>query len=1049
MILDKSRSIFKNSLQLHERRSLIDKIEILHKTPNKKMLNAWKLVVGETSDLFFKKRLEWSDISSEEVPYLINDICDLDLTLMEIPDWLYLLDCYLREKNNLNYSFFASEIPFYNCLLPLVGFFSTEIPWNDCSYITKTAQADLENVLLQEFSRISSQSHLENFRNSGLDFISYEKTTVEDNSETFFLKYPSLARLIFVRGCFWINNTQRFLDNLQSDAPEIANRLCESLDDFEINKIVGDLSESHNEGKNVFILTTCTDNKFLYKQRSIECEKLFYSFLDELNDQKELDIFHYVPWLIGGPTYGWMEFIEHKACGSNSDVKNYFENLGSLLAMFYILGATDLHSENLISYGKFPVFIDLETLFNAPIKLNYKHINDLNAYIDKTFGLSVSRIGILPQWLLGPDTNVYDNSALMGNKSGIKYPQIIWKKVNSDSMYYEYSDLEGSIDKNILFLNKEIIDYKKYSSEIISGFTNTYKHFLNDTQRQSLAKTINSFRGKKVRFVFRATKVYTLLLEYLNHPDYMKNGVVRSIQCEVLAKGLLNSLGKKYRFWKILDDELFNLSVLDIPYYSVGVDDTYIASYKGKVYSKAFEKDGITLSLERLRNMDEEDLKFQVEIIKGSLKADKIILHTEKDSLNKKNHITRSFSDNEFISIAEDIANQVISKKLEVSNRATWVSYVSNVVSHTFGYKPIGVDLANGNLGVAVFFSALYSVTRNKKYLHEVSLITQPVIDILSHSWAKKEFVFRFGTGGTTGLGSLIYGFSKIYSFTGEDKYLKYAFNFSKLVTSKLLSSSLREDIVSGNAGLLLALVHLYNIRNSDSVLKKVHLTGDHLVSKSLDYNHNIGLEYQQGKVLTGFSHGTSGVLYALSKYYPLSNNKRSLIKVFAQILSWEKSVYSKEHSNWPDYRGPIADYEIVSWCHGAVGIGMSRLKLLDTGLFYDESILDISNAYKKTINSYLHHLDTVCCGNSGRIDFLLELLRLGIISNKFSVQKHINFLISNMLGKHLRGGNFSCFSKFDTDELNVGYYQGVSGIGYELLRLIDPQKYRSIILFD
>jgi lantibiotic modifying enzyme len=124
----------------------------------------------------------------------------------------------------------------------------------------------------------------------------------------------------------------------------------------------------------------------------------------------------------------------------------------------------------------------------------------------------------------------------------------------------------------------------------------------------------------------------------------------------------------------------------------------------------------------------------------------------------------------------------------------------------------------------------------------------------------------------------------------------------------------------------------------------------------------------------------------------------------------------------------------------------MSRLDLWDSALYKQESEMVINNAFSKMLETKLHHLDTLCCGNSGRIDFVLELKKRNILSTQ--TDKYIKLLKNSLVQKYYNE-KLRYFSKFETTDINVGLYQGLSGIGYALLRTTDPNKYQSLLLFD
>lgn len=85
---------------------------------------------------------------------------------------------------------------------------------------------------------------------------------------------------------------------------------------------------------------------------------------------------------------GKKRFITNE-CATETEIKNYFTRLGINLFLCYAIGAADIHYENVIAAGEFPVLIDMEV-----IKRN-KNSNIMRD-IEKFMSDSVLNIGILP-----------------------------------------------------------------------------------------------------------------------------------------------------------------------------------------------------------------------------------------------------------------------------------------------------------------------------------------------------------------------------------------------------------------------------------------------------------------------------------------------------------------------------------------------------------------------------------------------------------------------------------------------------------------------------
>ena len=64
-------------------------------------------------------------------------------------------------------------------------------------------------------------------------------------------------------------------------------------------------------------------------------------------------------------TMDMKNFLDHCLCETEYELQNFYIRFGEILALSYILNATDLHMENLIAYGEYPVIIDLETFYTT------------------------------------------------------------------------------------------------------------------------------------------------------------------------------------------------------------------------------------------------------------------------------------------------------------------------------------------------------------------------------------------------------------------------------------------------------------------------------------------------------------------------------------------------------------------------------------------------------------------------------------------------------------------------------------------------------------
>jgi len=135
----------------------------------------------------------------------------------------------------------------------------------------------------------------------------------------------------------------------------------------------------------------------------------------------------------------------------------------------------------------------------------------------------------------------------------------------------------------------------------------------------------------------------------------------------------------------------------------------------------------------------------------------------------------------------------------------------------------------------------------------------------------------------------------------------------------------------------------------------------------------------------------------------------------------------------------------MVSWCHGAPGIGLARLgslSIFDTPEIREE----IAVALNTTLQFGLQNIDHLCCGNCGRIEVLLvaaqKLLRPDLVE---TVKKQANWVVA----RAKQVGGFHLFPQLPKDVYNPGFFQGTAGIGYEFLRLAYPDLLSSVLLWE
>jgi lantibiotic modifying enzyme len=262
-----------------------------------------------------------------------------------------------------------------------------------------------------------------------------------------------------------------------------------------------------------------------------------------------------------------------------------------------------------------------------------------------------------------------------------------------------------------------------------------------------------------------------------------------------------------------------------------------------------------------------------------------------------------------------------------------------------------------------------------------------------------------------------------------------------------------RFDILSGVSGCLLALISLFHATQEPPILEKAILCGDHLLNCQKMYSSNSSIKSwkleEEKYPLAGFSHGSAGVAYALCCLYDCAKQSRFLNAAYAGI-EYERSLFSKSIGFWKDLRTSPNGHSLesvknMSWCNGSSGIGIARLGSLDV-IPHLEVSSDIDAALTATNCENLQLEDYLCCGNFGRAELFT------IAYQKFREPKYIEkaYEIASMaITRSRTSGTYSLNPSLPDYAIDPGFFRGISGIGYQLLRISDSNSFPSVLLME
>jgi type 2 lantibiotic biosynthesis protein LanM len=854
-------------------------------------------------------------------------------------------------------------------------------------------------------------------------------------------EYPVLARHVWLCINQWVDSTCEFLERLATDAEKISEIFGVDGQLGVLEQVQVGAGDHHRNGRSVTIASFSSGAKLVYKPRSLDIEEHFQRLLEWLNKRGSHPPFKTLRILNRG-AYGWVEFIAAEGCTSEEEVQRFFERQGGYLALLYSLEATDFHFENLIASGEHPVLVDLEALFH-PI-MRFDETTQSPTAARDVINHSVLRVGILPQrrWI-NEESDGVDLSGLGGEEGQLlPLPGLYLEEIGTDMMRVsrKHSSLFGG--QNRPSLKNEGVNVLSYGDYLVRGFTNIYRLLLAH-QDELLAEDgpLAQFANDEIRVLLRSTSAYATFLQYSFHPDYLRDALDR----ERLFDRLWVEIEGRPYLSRVIPCEREDLWNGDIPLFTTRPGACDLWSSSGMCIGDFFKQPSMRAVQKRIAQLSERDLEQQLWFIRASLATlspgqDTRVRRGYEPSTSKS-----SMEDTSFLKAAIDIGKRLEDLAFQSEDEVSWVG-MTLLRDRIWSLQPLGIDLYDGIPGVALFLAYLGQVSQQRRYtdLAERSL----AVSLRQLEQGKGNIR---SIGGFEGWGGAIYATTHLGCLWERADLLEKAHELAELIP-ELIPEDKSFDIISGAAGCIGSLLSLYRVTGSRRVQEIAIQCGDHLLAHAQPMEHGIGW-VQEGfstRPLTGFAHGNAGIAWALLQLSFVSNQERFQIAAL-NALSYERSLFSAVARNWPDLRDltplelPASDKKedfMTAWCHGAPGIGFSRLKSLGY-LDNPEIREEIDTALGTTLEQGFGHIHSLCHGDLGNLDFILEASRT---LDKPLLERLVNQLSATILESASRYG-WRCGVPLHVEI--PGLMTGLAGIGYEMLRLASPSEVPSVLMME
>ena len=399
------------------------------------------------------------------------------------------------------------------------------------------------------------------------------------------------------------------------------------------------------------------------------------------------------------------------------------------------------------------------------------------------------------------------------------------------------------------------------------------------------------------------------------------------------------------------------------------------------------------------------------------------------------------FDANAALSVAARIADHLCDTAFRHGDRCTWLGMTQDAEDDSdqvdFTYGTLGPDLYGGGSGVAHFLSEACRQTGDRRW-------RDTALAGIGHAMGQLDTMPPPARAGFyTGHVGVAYAAARIgRSLDRADLGAQAIAVLERLGGAADADSVV--DLVSGGTGAIAPLLALAVQLDRPALCDLAMRLGRRTVATAIRSDDGWSWPVSAGAIeaarpLTGLAHGAAGIGWSLLELGH-ATGAGEMIEAAHQAFRYENRWFRTAEDNWPDFREEDGDDapSCVAWCHGAPGIGLTRLRAVELGF---EAYRADAEAAMRTTRSSLAERDTwidgdfsLCHGHGG----LGEILRYAA---RVLGQPELAELVSEAAAASAarfadEPASWPCGVRRGS---NPSLMIGLAGIGYFFLGLADP----------
>jgi lantibiotic modifying enzyme len=706
--------------------------------------------------------------------------------------------------------------------------------------------------------------------------------------------YPVLDTLLAVAGRDTAEAAAEVLERFAADRDALVATVLDGIDPGEVVALRPGLGDPHRGGRTVTSLRFADGRRIVGKPRDVRGEALLAEVVAWLGERLP------APALLAAAVlprtgYGWMQFIAPEPLADAEQAAEFYRRAGVLLAVAYALHATDLHGENVVAHGAYPVLIDAETLLHPRLPRPYHGENDPASF---ALDASVRSTGLVPFPLItsGGPVDVSGLGALLANRP---------------------------------VLDGRPLEPAEYGEQILDGFQHGYDAIRRD--RAGFRRLIEAYADMDVRVVARQTGGYHGLLDHALRPVALRDPAGRAGSWTPLAEA---SAG--HPLWRrLVPCEVADLVRGDIPVFFAPAGSRDVRSAGGEQLPNLVERSGLDCASDVLDGLDEVNRRDQEWIIAASLAthpAGPRPRTVRAAGVAVAARVAVAAEPARLLTVACGLADQIIAAgRADRAGRINWPG-LQLVEDSAWMVLPMGAGLGEGYLGVALFLAQAARLTGIDRYAQAARQALVPLPGLLGLLDGRPDLIAAIGPGATEGLGGLGYGLARIATLLDAPEYAACAEQtVTMLARTRLEQTS--AGWATGVAGGLAALSALRDELPGDAAGKVADEWAAWLIELVDDTGGRCVPADQP--VVPGFAAGPAGVGAALLAYAADGVPERAARKALSRATadsspgwhSGEAGVLLARHLAAHQTRATVRRLAAeplradLSLCHGEMGV--------------------------------------------------------------------------------------------------------------------------------